>query len=302
LQLPAYAVELAQSMAAKSLQPMDALRTLISAQCADDVPGSDHDAALNRQRSIRLTARCPALIAAYHRARNGKAPLPPRADLNLAANFLYMLTGEIPDPAAASMFDKCLVLHAEHGFNASTFAARVTIATLSDIYSAVASAIGTLKGPLHGGANTAVMLALLEIGTVEGVVPWLEQMLATKGRVMGFGHRVYRVPDPRAAVLREFSSQMGEIRGDRRWFEMTALLEKEMQRRKGIACNVDLYSASTYYSMGIEPDLFTTIFALARMPGWTAHVMEQLANNRLIRPQSGWVGAAPRRYVKLDRR
>ncbi len=287
---------------APGMAPMDALRTAVSALCLEDVPGQVSDRDANLQRGIHLVARFPTIVAAYDRLRCGKEPLAPRDNLGHAANFLYMLTGEEPRPEVARMFDVCLVLHAEHGFNASTFAGRVTAATLSDIYSAVTSAIGALKGPLHGGANTAVMNTLLAIGNEEGVQPYLESALARGEKIMGFGHRVYKVVDPRAIVLREFSERMANLCGDRKWFEMSSRLEQLVKNRKGIDMNVDFYSASTYYYMGIKPDLYTTIFAISRVAGWVAHVLEQYANNRLIRPRSNWVGPEPRGYISMDQR
>ena len=282
--------------------PMDALRTTVSLLSIADVEGPATDKDANRQRAVRLTAQFPTIVAAYDRLRDGKDPVAPDSDLDHAANFLYMLTGEKPDDEIARMLDVCLVLHAEHGFNASTFAGRVTAATLSDLYSAITSAIGTLKGPLHGGANTAVMKTLLEIGSVDAVESDLDARLARGEKIMGFGHRVYKVVDPRAVILRKFSKRTAEISGESKWFDMSEKLEGLMKARKGIDMNVDFYSASTYYSMGIKPDLFTTIFAVSRVSGWIAHIFEQYANNRLIRPRSNWVGSGPRDYVFMDKR
>jgi citrate synthase len=282
--------------------PMDALRTAASLLSIDDVEGPDTDRETNLKRAVRITARFPTIVAAYDRLRDGKEPIAPNSDLDLAANFLYMLTGEEPDVEVARMLDVCLVLHAEHGFNASTFAGRVTAATLSDMFSAVTSAIGALKGPLHGGANTAVMHTLLEIGNVEGVEAYLDGQLARREKIMGFGHRVYKVVDPRALILRKFSERIAKITGEPRWFQMSEKLETLMKARKGIDMNVDFYSASTYYSMGIKPDLFTTVFAISRVSGWTAHVLEQYANNRLIRPRANWIGSDAREIVAMDKR
>ena len=300
-QVPGQVMDILRQIAPR-MAPMDALRTSVSALCLDDVSGHVIDRDANLQRGIRLVARFPTLVAAYDRIRDGKEPLAPRKDLSHAANFLYMLTGEVPKDEVARMFDVCLVLHAEHGFNASTFAGRVTAATLSDVYSAVTSAIGALKGPLHGGANTAVMNTLLEIGSVEGVEPYLDNALTHGEKIMGFGHRVYKVVDPRAIILREYSERMADLCGDRRWYEMSAKLEQLVKSRKGIDMNVDFYSASTYYYMGIKPDLYTAIFAISRIAGWVAHILEQYANNRLIRPRSNWVGSGPRDYVGIDKR
>lgn len=283
-------------------EPMDALRTAVSSMDSAEIAGPDTDLRCNLRRAGLLTARLPTAVAAYHRLRGGEEPIAPRPDLDHAANFLYMLTGDEPDEDSAHIMDVCLVLHAEHGFNASTFSSRVTAATLSDMYSAVTSAIGTLKGPLHGGANTAVMHMLLEIGEESAAEPYLNEALANRERIMGFGHRVYKVVDPRALILKEFARRLGELRGESRWFHLSEKVEAQMKAAKGIDVNVDFYSASTYYSLGIPPDLFTCLFAISRVVGWTAHVMEQYANNRLIRPRSNWVGPDPRAYVPIDRR
>ncbi len=299
--LPETVLQVLRQLAGQA-QPMEAIRTAMSALSVDDLPGSDVDPQVNLQRAVRITARIPTIVAAYDRLRNGQEPLAPRQDLSHAANFLYMLTGEVPTAAVERMLDVCLVLHAEHGFNASTFAGRVTAATLSDMYSAVTSAVGALKGPLHGGANTEVMKDLLAIGSVDQVEAYLDGQLAQGKKVMGFGHRVYKVMDPRAVILREFSEQMAKATGEAKWFEMSVRLADLMKTRKDIDVNVDFFSASTYYSMGIQPDLFTAIFAISRVSGWLAHIMEQHANNRLIRPRSTYVGSEPRDYVFLDKR
>jgi citrate synthase len=290
-------------LVAGSQEPMDALRTAVSALSCDDVRGPDTDRQANLRRAARLVAKLPTIVAAWSRLRAGKKPFEPRSDLSHAANFLYMLSGEAPQPEVERMLDTCLVLHAEHGFNASTFAARVTAATLSDVYSAITSAIGTLKGPLHGGANTEVMRMLLEIGSLQNVEPYLDKLLATPGaKIMGFGHRVYKVVDPRALILKEFSKKLAKVKGDARWFEMSEKIESLVRVRKHIDVNVDFYSASTYYAMGIRPELYTAVFAIARISGWIAHVLEQYAHNRLIRPEANWIGAAPRSYVPLSQR
>lgn len=287
---------------ALAMSPMDCVRTVVSALCLDDSPSADDDRATNIRRGIRLQAKIPTIVAAYARIREGEEAIEPRQDLSHAANFLYMLTGQVPSDEEAHILDVCLVLHAEHGFNASTFAARVTAATLSDMYSAITSAIGTLKGPLHGGANTAVMEMLLEIGSVEGVEPHLDGLIARHEKVMGFGHRVYKVVDPRALVLKEFSQRLAQVKGEPKWYEMSEKLETLMKMRKSIDMNVDFYSASTYYYMGIKPDLFTCVFAISRISGWVAHVLEQYGNNRLIRPRANWIGHDRRDFVSLDQR
>jgi len=300
--LPAVALEVLK-LVAPTLDPMSALRTVVSALQCDDVRGPDTGVKENLRRSVRLTAKLPTIVAAYERIRSGTNPIEPRADLSHAANFLYMLTGEVPHAEVERMLDTCLVLHAEHGFNASTFAARVTAATLSDMYSSITSAIGALKGPLHGGANTEVMRMLLEIGSVQNVESWLTKLLAQPGaKIMGFGHRVYKVMDPRALILKEFSKKLAKVTGDSRWYEMSERLEALVKAKKHIDVNVDFYSASTYYAMGIRPELFTAVFAIARISGWAAHVLEQFAHNRLIRPEANWIGSDARAYVPVSQR
>lgn len=292
---------LLQTLAPKQA-PMDCLRTVVSALSIDDPPSNHDDRAANEARARRLLAKTPLIVANYARLREGKPVIEPRADLSTAANFLYMLNGEVPSAEEEKILDVCLILHAEHGFNASTFSGRVTAATESDMYSAITSAIGTLKGPLHGGANTAVMESLLQIGSVDNVESWLDEQLTQRNKIMGFGHRVYKVVDPRALILKEFSAKLAQQKGEPKWFAMSEKLESLMKARKGIDMNVDFYSASLYYYMGIAPDLFTTLFAISRMSGWLAHVMEQQANNRLIRPMANWVGPDPRDFVPLDQR
>jgi citrate synthase len=287
---------------ARESEPMDALRTAASLCQVDDIAGDPLDPALNLRRAMRLTARFATIVAAHHRLRRGLEPIAPRTDLTHAANFLYMLTGDVPAPEVEKIFDVCLVLHAEHGFNASTFAARVTAATLSDMYSAITSAVGTLKGPLHGGANTEVMLMLEEIGSLDAVDAWLEDKLGRGEKIMGFGHRVYKVVDPRALILQDFSKRLAELQGDDRWFAMSERMAATIKKRKKLDVNVDFYSASVYRYLGIEADLYTAIFAISRVSGWTAHVLEQYANNRLIRPQCNWVGSPPRDYVPIEQR
>lgn len=283
--------------------PMSALRTGVSLLGLTDPDRGDDGPEATRRKAIRLIARIPTLVAAFDRARRGSEPLAPRGDLGHAANFLYMLRGTTPDPEDARVLDVCLVLHAEHGMNASTFAARVTAATLSDIHSAVTSAIGTLKGPLHGGANEAVMKMLLEIDR-RGVAPaaHVREMLAAGAKVMGFGHRVYKTMDPRAPILRRLSKDLGERAGDTRWYEMSEEILATMHREKGIDPNVDFFSASAYHALGIPADLFTPIFAIARIGGWVTHVEAQYANNRLIRPRARYVGKRDLRYVPIGER
>lgn len=275
--------------------PMEVLRTAVSLLPMYDVEDTAEGGRL--QAAAHLVARMPTIVAAYHRLRSGLEPLDPRTDLSLAANFLYMLTGDEPDPEQAKVFDAALILHADHELNASTFAARVTAATLSDLYSAITAAISALKGPLHGGANEAVMRMLLEIGGVDQAEAWIEERLANKEKIMGFGHRVYKTEDPRAVVLKRFSQKLGERAGAPHWFEMSQVIANTVVSEKGIYPNVDFYSASMYYVMGIPVDLYTPIFACSRASGWTAHILEQYENNRLIRPRAEYIGPTRRPYV-----
>ena len=284
-------------------EPMAALRTGVSALGLTDPDKGEDGTEATRRKAIRLIARFPTLVAAFHRARQGDDPVAPRSDLGHAANFLYMLSGTEPDPDDARVMDICLILHAEHGMNASTFAARVTAATLSDIHSAVTSAVGTLKGPLHGGANQAVMNMLFEIDR-RGVAPadHVRELLSAGKKVMGFGHRVYKVMDPRAPILRSFSKDLGERAGDPRWYRMSEEILETMRTEKGLDPNVDFFSASTYHALGIPADLFTPIFAIARVSGWVTHVEAQYARNRLIRPRAQYVGKRDLRYAPIEER
>jgi citrate synthase len=278
-----------------SAHPMATLRTAVSALAFSDPDVEDNSAAANERKAIRLTAQTITLTAALDRVRSGKDPIAPRSDLGLAANLLFMLKGDEPDELSARIIDVALTLHAEHGMNASTFAGRVTAGTLSDMHSAVTAAIATLKGPLHGGANERVMGMLHQIGEADKADPWVRHALARGDRVMGFGHRVYRTLDPRAPILKRLAEELGRRAGDTRWLDIAdriqSVMREEMDRRgKQIYPNVDFFSASVYYTLGIPMDLFTTLFACARMAGWTAHVMEQHANNRLIRPKGEYLG------------
>jgi citrate synthase len=253
--------------------------------------------------AIKLIAQIGIIAAYFHRARTGR-PLPPiRKDLSEAAHFLWLLTGEEPSPEAAETLDVAYVLHAEHGFNASTFTARVVASTESDLYSAIAAAIGALKGPLHGGANEGVIHMLQEIGSLEKVDEWIAEALRQKKKIMGIGHRVYKVLDPRAPHLKAMAVKLSNQLGEPKWIQMSERIAEIMKREKNLNANVDFYSATVYYSLGIPTDLFTPIFAIARMSGWTAHVLEQLADNRLFRPLSEYVGPAyGRKFVPIDQR
>jgi citrate synthase len=283
--------------APETADTMDLLRTQVSMLGMADPDVADNSEAANRSKSMRLVAQTPALVATSERIRTGTAPADADPERSLAWNFLHLLHGEEPDEEDVRAFDVCLILHAEHGMNASTFAARVTAATLSDMHSAVVSAIATLKGPLHGGANERVMDLLRELSDVDGTRAHVAQMLGAKQRIMGFGHRVYRTEDPRATILREYSRRLGERHGETRWYELTRAVEEAVHETKGLYPNVDLYSGSVYTSLGIPQRLFTPIFAMSRMAGWTANIMEQHRDNRLIRPDSEYVGPSPRDYV-----
>jgi citrate synthase len=286
------------------IQPMDVLRTAVSALSFydPDERSNDHDA--NVRKAIRLTSQIAMIVAAYDRIRKGKNVVEPDRSLSHAGNFLLMLNGEKPSSTAERALDIALILHADHELNASTFAARVTAATLSDMHSAITSAIGALKGPLHGGANEAVFLMLEEIDKKkEDPVEHVRGMLAQKKKISGFGHRVYHTEDPRATHLRKMSEDLGRSNGQGKWFEMSRRIEQFVKAEKKLNANVDFYSASTYHVLGIDVDLFTPIFAVSRISGWTAHVIEQLDDNRLIRPRADYLGPRyPQRYVPIERR
>jgi citrate synthase len=286
----------------KTSTPMEVLRTTVSALSMYDPDAEDNSREANVRKAIRLTAQIPTIVAASDRIRNGKEPLAPKPELSIAGNFLYMLFGREPDELNTKAFDMALILHADHEWNASTFSARVTAATLSDMYSAITSAIGTLKGPLHGGANEQVMKMLLEVGEVSRAREWITNALAQKRKIMGFGHRVYNTEDPRATHLRKMSEQLGKQAGELKWYEISREIEKVVYEQKGLYPNVDFFSASTYYTMGIPTDLYTPIFACSRISGWTAHVLEQYSNNRLIRPRAEYVGPTRLQYIPMEQR
>jgi citrate synthase len=286
----------------KDALPMDILRTAVSALGLYDPDGPDNSAGANVRKSVRLTAQVATVVAAIGRLRTGKPQVAPDPGLGHAANFLYMLWGKPADPESVRAVDIALVLHADHELNASTFSARVTAATLADMYSAITSAIGTLKGPLHGGANEAVMRMLLEIKDPAKAASAIAAMLAAKKKIPGFGHRVYKTEDPRATHLRRMSETLGRNHGQPQWFEMSREIEQFMLREKHIYANVDFYSASVYYALGIPLELFTPVFAVSRISGWTAHVLEQYADNRLIRPRAEYIGPRRRVFPPLDQR
>jgi citrate synthase len=285
---------------------MDALRTLTSVLAHYDPDVGDNSPQANERKAVRLTAQLGTLVATMGRLTAGGGPIAPDPVLGHAANFLYMLTGERPSALATRAFDIALILHADHELNASTFAARVAAATLTDIHSAIVAAIGTLKGPLHGGANAEVMKLLLEIGPSAGpdkAEEVVRAKLARKEKIPGFGHRVYHTEDPRATHLRQMSRDLGKRAGQNMWFDMSQRIEALVKSEKKLNPNVDFYSASTYHVLGIPIDLFTPIFAVSRISGWTAHVLEQYANNRLIRPRAEYIGPAyPQRYVPVEAR
>ena len=289
-------------MLAAHAAPMEMLRTAVSADSFDDPDKSSNEPDANFRKATRLIAKMPAIVARYDRRRRGLEPIPADPSLGHAANFLYMLSGEAPGPSAAKTFDVALILHADHEMNASTFTARVIASTLSDMHSAITGAIGALKGPLHGGANEQVMKLLEQIGASADVDAEIRARLDRRERIMGFGHRVYKTYDPRAVILKEFSRQLAAESDEPHWFSMSEQIEHAVLAEKGLYPNVDFYSASTYHYLGIETGLFTPIFAMSRVVGWAAHVIEQHADNRLIRPSSEYVGPPVRAYVPIERR
>ncbi len=285
--------------------PMHVVRSMVSNLALEDPDCNDQSLAAERTKAIRVLAKTPAIIAAFDRLRRGLDIVEPRADLNMATNFLYMLNGEMPGEASSRAIDVCLILHADHGINASTFAAMVTIATQSDMYSALTSAVGTLRGPLHGGANERVMHMLQAIGGPEEVEPFVMDCLTNKKKIMGFGHRVYKALDPRAKYLKTFAERIAEETGNQELYDLSTKIQDVMDREvgaKGIHPNVDFYSASAYYSLGLAIDLFTPVFAMSRNAGWAAHALEQHQDNRLIRPRCQYTGGHAVPYVPIDQR
>jgi citrate synthase len=282
--------------------PMEVLRTGVSALSSFDPDAADNSREATLRKAVRLTAQLPTLVAAWERIRRGKAPVPPNARLSLSANFLSMMTGTQPSALAAKTFDVGLILHADHEFNASTFAARVTAATLSDVHSAVVSGIGALKGPLHGGANEQVMRMVERAGTPARAEAWIRKALGAKERISGFGHRVYRVEDPRVKHLRRLATELGREAGDTSRVEILNTIAQVMVEEKHLYPNVDLFSGAAYAAMGIPTDQFTPLFALSRVAGWAAHVLEQHGNNRLIRPRAEYTGSTRATYVPLAER
>ena len=288
----------------KHVQPMDVLRTAVSALSFYDPDDRSNDHEANIRKTIRLTSQVSMIVTAYDRIRKGKSVVEPDRSLSHAANFLLQLNGTKPSETAERALDIALILHADHELNASTFAARVTAATLSDMHSAITSAIGALKGPLHGGANEAVFHMLKDIDKQgKDPVEYVRGMLAQKKKISGFGHRVYHTEDPRATHLRQMSRDLGYSSKQSNWYEMSQKIERFVKSEKNLNANVDFYSASTYHTLGIDVDLFTPVFAVSRISGWTAHVIEQLDDNRLIRPRADYIGPAyPQRYLPVEKR
>lgn len=281
---------------------MAALRSAVSALALYDESANDMTAEANIKKAIKLQAQLPTIVAALHRLRSGLEPIVPKANVSISYNFLYMMSGEEPSELAVKALDQALVLHADHELNASTFACRVTVATLSDIYSGVTSAIGALKGPLHGGANEAVMIMLEEIGTFACVEDYIQTKLDHKEKIMGFGHRVYKNGDPRAKHLQKMSHDLSKLKGNSELYEMSVRIEEMVTGQKGLKPNVDFYSASVYTILGIPRELFTPIFATSRVSGWTAHILEQYENNRLIRPRAEYTGLSNQKYIPIQDR
>jgi citrate synthase len=302
-QLPEPVIDFLKS-APKDANPMDVMRTAISMLGLYDPDiGKEATPEINRRRATSITAKIGVIAAYFHRARNGKSLPPVREDLTEAEHFLYLMCGEPQSKEASDTLDVAFILHADHGMNASTFSARVTISTLSDFYSAITAAIGTLKGPLHGGANEGVIHMLEEIGKEENVDAYVEKQLAEKKKIMGIGHRVYKTLDPRAPHLRAMAVKLSEKLGEPKWIRMSERIAQIMKEKKNLNANVDFYSATVYYSLGIPTDLFTPIFAIARCSGWCAQVLEQLEDNRLYRPLSEYVGEpVGKKVVPIDER
>jgi len=286
----------------KDADPMDVLRTTVSSLDFYDKNGHGTDRDHAVKAAVRVSGQIGTISAAWDRIRNGKDVIAPDPDLSIAENFLYMLRGERPDEHEAHMFDVCLILHADHELNASTFTTRVVAGTLAGMYGAVTAGIAALAGPLHGGANTNVMKMLIEIGDLDKVDAWVDNALAEKRKIMGIGHAVYKTEDPRATWLRRYSKEMADKTGETKWYDMSQKIEKIMHDKKGMFPNVDFYSASTYYLMGIPLDLYTPIFAVSRISGWTGHILEQYGNNKLIRPRAEYIGARDLKYVPIGER
>ncbi|MBN8236917.1 citrate synthase [Halobacillus kuroshimensis] len=302
MDIPKEVIDHLKSYDLKTVHPMAALRTAVSMLGLYDSESDVMEEEANNRKALRLQAKIPTVVTAFARIRKGKEPVSPKKELSFAANFLYMLNGKDPEDLEVEAFNKALVLHADHELNASTFTARVCVATLSDVYSGVTAAIGALKGPLHGGANERVMKMLTEIDSVENAVPAIEKKLENKEKIMGMGHRVYRSGDPRAKHLKEMSRELTKLTGHSKYYEMSIKIEDYIKENKGLPANVDFYSASVYHSLGIDHDLFTPIFAVSRVSGWLAHILEQYSNNRLIRPRAEYAGPKGQTYTPIEDR
>lgn len=302
LTLPPEIVKQLQALPTKGVHPMAWLRTAVSTLALYDNDANLDDNKAKHNIALRLTARMGMLVALFERTRKNEAFVAPKADKSIAYNFFYCLKGTEPDAEVVKMFDTCLILHADHELNCSAFAARVTASSLSDVYSAIVSAISALKGPLHGGANEQVMLMLKEIGNMTNCQQWVKDALSNKKKIMGFGHRVYKHGDPRAKILSQLSEKLTKKIGKPEFYEMSKLMDDTMQKEKGLLPNVDFYSATVYYSMGITIDLFTPIFAASRISGWLAHIFEQWTNNRIYRPRGQWTGNEGLKWTPISSR
>jgi citrate synthase len=296
-------VKTLKTIPTKDVHPMAWLRTAVSLMGHWDAEANDNSPQANARKAIKMTAKMGTIVCAFEAIRNGKDPVAPKADKSIAWNFMYMLKGGAePKADMVKVFDTCLILHADHELNCSAFATRVTTSSLSDMYSAVVSAIGALKGPLHGGANEQVMIMLKKIGTMDKAQQFVKDALSAKEKVMGIGHRVYKNGDPRAAILRKISEKLTLQIGEPLWYQMSTLIDDTMNKEKGLMPNVDFYSATVYYTMGIPVDIYTPIFAVSRISGWIAHAMEQYANNRIYRPRGKWVGKTGLKWSPVEKR
>ncbi|GGD16762.1 citrate synthase [Pontibacillus salipaludis] len=300
--IPQSVIDHLKSYDLKSVHPMAALRTAVSILGLNDEESDVMEENANKRKAIRIQAKMPAVVTAFARIRRGQEPVQPKEGLSFAANFLYMLNGEEPKDLEIEAINKALVLHADHELNASTFTARVCVATLSDIYSGMTAAIGALKGPLHGGANERVMKMLTEIGDEDRAIDAIKEKLENKEKIMGMGHRVYENGDPRAKHLKEMSRELTELTGNSKWYNMSVKIEDYIKENKGLPANVDFYSASVYHSLGIDHDLFTPLFAVSRTSGWLAHILEQYEDNRLIRPRADYTGPTGQTYTAIENR
>ncbi|MEB3286651.1 MAG: citrate/2-methylcitrate synthase [Vampirovibrionales bacterium] len=300
--IPQQITDAFRTLPKQGAHPMDLLRAGVAMLCFYDAELTDNSHEANVRKAVRLTAKFPALITHSYRINQGQEPIESDNSLNHSENFLYTLLGKKPDPYFAKTFDATLICYADHGFNASTFAARVTTSTLSDMYSGVVSAIGALKGPLHGGANEEAMKMLIEIGSPDKAEAYIMDALAKKKKIMGFGHRAYKTGDPRAFILSEMAGKMSQQLGETKWHEIATIVESTIKREKNILPNVDFPTAYVYYMMGLPIEIYTPIFALSRVAGWTAHVIEQLDNNKLIRPKVLYEGDRNRPYTTLETR